>query len=270
MTNIITNRRALVEAVRQASERFGIEYKLFSDDWVIKLSKGERTLFVYASGLDCNGQAAAAIALDKVATYLMLDDAGLPVIPHFLLTSPSSPAPKKDQLRELFNKYGELVIKPTLGKRGQYVRKCDDVAAAVRHIQENPDIDSWAASPFIDVDKELRLVLFDGRPGVAYEKHAAPVINGLKMHNINLGATAKTVALGDVDDQLKELAATALNALGLRLAAVDIVFDATGQPFVLEINSRFSLEHYASSSADNRRLVVDFYSSTIGELFADY
>ena len=89
----------------------------------------------------------------------------------------------------------------------------------------------------------------------------------MKYYNLHRGAEAMLLPGADIPAGLADLAVRSVAALGLRLCAADIVIDAQGTAKVLEINSHFSLDHFADSSASARLFVLDFYDLVIGRLF---
>jgi glutathione synthase/RimK-type ligase-like ATP-grasp enzyme len=268
MSNFITEKRALIEAVKNSSKKFGITATFLSDGWLIRLQKNGRSRFIYVYGFDINSQASAAIATDKVAAYQLLTDNGVAGVPHYLLSSVLDTNIDTASVKELFKSHKSLVIKPNKGSRGELVAKCNNLDEVLAMTKGSP-IPSWAASPFLDISRELRLVVLDGSIVLAYEKRKPQTINGLKMYNLNLGATVQGITVDTVDRDIQTLATKAMDTIGLRLGAVDIVFDTDNTPYVLEINSGFSLEHYALSSPDNRHEVISFYELVIQKLFED-
>jgi glutathione synthase/RimK-type ligase-like ATP-grasp enzyme len=265
MTTYITENWALSEAVQKFCQEQGISYSVFSDNWVMRLGEGRDTHFVIGTALGCNNQASAAIATDKVAAYQLLADAGVPAVAHYLVKSTPDIGLNAVALQELLDEHGSLVLKPLKGGRGSHVGKFETTTAIQDFAQANPE-DAWTVSPYIDIQRELRLVVLDGAVLLAYEKSEPPVINNLRMYNLNLGATPKDVDLAGLDSALKSIAARSLTALGLRLGAVDIVIDADGNAKVLEINTSFSLEHYAATSQQRRQAVVAMYMSVLKSL----
>jgi glutathione synthase/RimK-type ligase-like ATP-grasp enzyme len=266
MTSYVTKNRALLEAIQNSCKKHGIACKMFSDDWIIQLQKGRREHFIYAYGFDCNSQASAAIATDKVATYQLLADRAIAAVPHFLLTSAAQPDIDPATLDGLLKEYGSLVVKPVQGSRGESVARFNDADSILAFTAEN-SVAAWAASPFIEVQREIRLVVFDGSVRLGYEKHNPTVVNELKLFNLNLGTTAEAIVVSKLSRAIQDLAVQSMEAIGLRLGAVDLVFDPDGDVSVLEINSGFSLEHFALMSPQNRKQVVEFYETVVERLF---
>ncbi len=268
MSNYITENRTLIEAIFNLHKKFGIEYELFSEDWVLRLRKDEETHFVYGYGFDINSQVSTYIAQDKVATFELLDDLNINAVPHHLLSSMLKQDVEVSNLNKHFKRYKELVIKPNRGSRGESVAKFNNPVESLNHIKNNYSI-SWAASPYINIRREIRIVILKGSIVFAYEKFDPVTINGLKMFNLNLGAKAKSLMAEDISEQIQLLAKQSMKAIGLNFGAVDIVLDENDTSSILEINSAFSLEHYALISPENRRSVVNFYETIIKELFTE-
>lgn len=267
MTSRITHNRALIEALQNAHLKSSIEFKLFSDDWLIKLDKDDQTRFIFGYAFDINSQASAVIAADKVACYLLLADGKLAAVPHYLLSTVVKPEIDRDYLETLFKANSSLVLKPTDGSRGDLVIKVGDPDELLKHTVMNTRIDSWTVSPHIEIKKEIRLVVLNGVVQLAYEKFDPPSINGLKMFNLNLGASVVGINIKNISEDVTALARDAIKSIGLTLGAVDVVFDADNAPSILEINSGFSLEHFALNSEANRAEVVAFYELVISQLF---
>ncbi len=258
--------RVLVEAIKVACREQGITCTFLSDDWVIRLKKGNVSHFVYGYGLDVNSQASANIAIDKVATYELLKEAQIDAVPHYLLSSPSQPEISSSSLDELLIKHKSLVIKPNLGSRGEMVARVDSVNKAIEFTKDTGVV-SWAVSPYLDIKNELRLVVLNGAVMLAYEKINPQFINNLAMFNLSLGAGSKELKLADISYDLKSVAVKAMEAIGLKFGAVDIVLDEQKSACVLEVNSGFSLEHYAKSSVTAKAQVIELYKKAVETLF---
>jgi glutathione synthase/RimK-type ligase-like ATP-grasp enzyme len=267
MSELATKNRALIEALEIARREHGIRYTFFSDGWVIKLQKGNKTQLIHAySSLNLNLQASLATAQDKVCTYELLSGDGVRAVPHWLLTSQLEPAVKQSDVEALLVHYGSIVVKPTLGMRGALVAKFTNASDLLQYTYDN-QVASWAASPYINIQQEIRTVVLDNQVVFAYEKHNPTTRRGLRMFNITLGATMVPIDPATLSEDMRAMALQSVRALGLRFAAVDIVFDEQGEAFVLEVNTAFSLERYALTSVAAKVKVVDFYTQLVKDLF---
>ena len=251
-------RLTYLQALRNLQARGVLDYHSFSNDWVVKFWRDDRVRFMLSRVPDANSQVAGEIAMDKVGTYLLLADAHLPAVPHFLLSTLAEPEIDRRLLQELLTTHGPLVIKPTLGSMGRDMARCDDIDSIEHHIASHHNA-SWSASPYLDIASETRLIVYGGEVALAYEKINPPFINGMKMFNLNRGATARDIDRAIVSPPIAELAIRAMRTIGLTLGAVDIVTTADGNTSVLEINSRFSIEHYAALHPDYAQKAIAFY-----------
>jgi glutathione synthase/RimK-type ligase-like ATP-grasp enzyme len=266
MSNYVIQNRALIEAVKIAQQRLGITYKLFSQDWIIRLEKNNQTHFIYAYEFAVNSQASAAIATDKVATFELLKDGDVACVPHYLITTPVDTSIDASTLQTLFDTYGSLVVKPTLGSRGDLVRKFSSATEIIEYVGKS-HTPSWSISPFVAIQREIRIVVFKNTICLAYEKYNPKVVKGLKMFNLNLGAAARQLPTDELGTEAGNLALRAMSVIGLQMGAVDIIVDGQNKAQVLEVNSKFSLEHYAAASSENRKSVVDCYLYILREIF---
>jgi glutathione synthase/RimK-type ligase-like ATP-grasp enzyme len=239
-----------------------LHYKTYSRDWIVKFWNDQRAHFMIGYSFDINSQAAAQIAGDKVATYVLLDEAHIATVPHILLTSPDAPMVDQQQLASLFQTYQVLVIKPTHGGHGEDAYLCRDMAQTAR-VLSRQDVPSWTAAPYIDIETEIRLVVHKGIVKLVYRKDEPVEVNDLRMFNLGHGAQATYINLPDVDQHVRDMAQQAMSTIGLSLGAVDIILDRQSIPRVLEINSGFSIEHFAHTSPENRRRAIDFYEDAI-------
>jgi len=256
----------IVEAARLMSRRYGLACTTYSDDWVIVLEKDGRRLVICGYAFGLNTDAASACANDKVATYHLLAAMRLPVVPHYLLSTIVTERVDRQLLGRLLEEHTSLVVKPLRGSRGDMVARFNNARGIVSFMRRNGERE-WTASPFIDIQSETRVVVFDGIIHLVYEKINPVVVGNLKMFNLSKGTEARNVELSEVPQKLKNLATQAMDALNLRIGAVDIVLDSSGTARVIEINSHFSLDHFAESSEANKTLVVQFYEFIIGKTF---
>lgn len=254
--------------MRLSENKLNIKYTYFSDVRLVRLQKDSKTRFIFGYCFDINPEAAAELANDKAAMYEVMVDSGIAAIPHYLLSNVIKPTVALSDLVNLFEKHKSLVIKPNNGNKGEMIAKFDHPEQALKYIEDNPKM-SWCASQYIDIAREVRIVVLNGTARLACEKVKPKMINGLEMHNLTLGATAKGLKLSDIDNSVIKLAEQSVKAIGLNMGAVDIVLNHDGNPYVLEINDGFSLERFASSSNEARVEVVSYYEQAIAELFKD-
>lgn len=245
--------RLMVESIRGICERRSIDFLSLSDDWLLEMTKNGKTRHVLGYNFSLNDAAAASIARDKVATHVLLNYKGVPSVPHVLLRPKVS-----DEQKRTLEGWNKIVVKPIDGSGGHGVRLFTDADEAIQWI-ESTDIPAWAAAPWLDITREIRLVLLDQKPLIVYEKQPVTVA-GLKMFNLGLGAIPKDYM---PDTDLLRLAAEAQATLGLRLSAVDIIETTDGERQVLEINSGFMMEHYMRFLPEYKQRGIEAYERII-------
>lgn len=248
--------RLMVKIIANICQENNISFVSLSDDWLLELRKGDKVWQILGYKFSLNDAVAAAISADKVATYTLLSRAGISSVEHILLRPKIS-----TQQKAALSYLQKVVVKPLDGSGGQNVRLFDSSNQAINWI-ESTDISAWALSPFYDLKNETRIILLDGELLLAYQKQPT-LKDGLKMFNLGLGATPKDI---QPDDDMITMARLAQSTLGLRLSAIDIVETIAGEKFILEVNSGFMMEHYASYSLENYEKVSKLYEIIINTL----
>jgi glutathione synthase/RimK-type ligase-like ATP-grasp enzyme len=249
--------RLLPRIVRDICVARGIRMTSFSDDWLIELEKDQQTARILGYKFSINDSVSAGIAQDKVATYELLNYHDVPAVEHRLIRTKVGDTDWRD-----WSWSDGMVIKPLMGTSGHGV-------GVVRSTDEATDwmsargIEAWAVSSLLDIQREIRVIMLDGRVLLAYEKQPV-VAEGLKMFNLGKGALPKNIELSR---EVESLAKDAIQAIGLRLAAVDIIEVSSGELSVLEINDGFMMEHYARFSQDNRRKTQQLYEAVVAVMF---
>lgn len=255
--------RLLPGMVRAVCAELDINVQEFSKDWVLRLTKGDQRLDIVGYKFGCNSATAAAISQDKVAAHLVLQSVGLPSVPHVLLRSVLS-QPVDLAAAEQVLATGPAVLKPLDGTGGRelsLVRSTAEIESLIAASGEP----AWALSPWQDIATEQRLIMLDGTIVLAYDKRQPVERHGLKLFNSSAGAQPVII---EPATGLVGLAERATHAIGLRLAAVDIVTLAGGEQRILEVNDGFMLEHFARQSDDYRQTAVAAYRHIIAELLA--
>jgi [lysine-biosynthesis-protein LysW]--L-2-aminoadipate ligase len=129
------------------------------------------------------------------------------------------------------------VVKPLVGSWGRLVTPVADEATArlvLEYVAALPHPTSHIVYVQEMVEKQgrdLRIAVVGGR-AVAAAHRSGPQWRT----NVHLGATVRACAL---TEELSRLAVDAAAAVGAEIAGVDVVEDADGRPFVLEVNHGF-------------------------------
>jgi RimK family alpha-L-glutamate ligase len=165
--------------------------------------------------------------VDKSMTSFLLSRAGIPTPPTW--ATESAAAARTIVQREAAS--GPLVLKPLFGSQGRnlrLVRSAEDVpdphdVAGVYYLQRYLGIERDGGF------RDFRVLVSQGRVIAAMVRHAPHWITNVKRGGRPVAAVA--------DATMKDLALRAAAAVGANFAGVDILYDADGQPTVLEVNS---------------------------------
>ncbi len=246
--------RRMVQMIRAICHEREATLTSFSSDWILEIRKGDRTGRVFGYKFSLNNSASANLAQDKVGAYEVLSAANIPAVPHQLL---------RTKIGEVAYplEWKDVVLKPLVGTSGHLVQAFtnkSDVYAAIR----DSSVEAWALSPRLDIQREMRLVVLDGRVLLSYEKHPTQS-TGLTMFNLGQGATPEGIV---PSDSMVQLAVAAQSTLGLRVCAVDIVETSGGEQMILEVNDGIMMEYYTRHSEANAKRSYDAYDKIISSM----
>jgi RimK family alpha-L-glutamate ligase len=162
--------------------------------------------------------------VDKSMTSFALARSAIPTPPTWTVQSLA------DARVILAREAAPLVLKPLFGSQGRglrLIRTADDLPA--------PDDTSgvYYLQRFVGVERDgfhdFRLLVSGGRVIAAMMRHSTEWIT-----NIKRGGRPVTVA---ANDDMKAVAVRAAAAVGADFAGVDLLYDASDRPCVLEVNS---------------------------------
>lgn len=257
--------RPLREAIRLSEDNSDIKYTYISSR-IVRLEKKSKIHFIFGYFFDNNPSAAAILTNHKAMMYEVLKEAKVASVPHYALSKLTDPKPIGSNLDELLEKYGDLVIKPNHGYGGDKIARFNDADLAMKFMTDNSGL-FWCASPYTEITREIRIVVLNGVAKLTHEKVEPKQIGNLKMYNLKLGAASKSLELSELNHNWIGMAQDAVRAVGMNMAAVDIVLDQQERPYVLEINDSFSLDRFAQSSDEAYTKVVKFYQEALETLF---
>jgi len=180
-------------------------------------------IFALQSGKSIN------ICADKIHTAQILSAYKLPVPKQFFCISP------KD-IAFLIKKLGDLpvILKEITGSKGA------NIILLESPLQTNMTLESYykKGTKFIlqqylnNGGKDERHIVIGDKVVCSMERQAPK--NDIRA-NVSLAGTAKKI---QATDQVKELCIKAVQSIpGLNFAGVDIIIDADGKPYIIEINS---------------------------------
>lgn len=176
--------RALVAIVRRWADQHAVRVEMLGEGWILRLTRGETVRFIHGYAFDLNTAATHNIAGDKAATSDVLAAAGVPRVEHRLFLHPdlaryiAHPGNWRPMLAFFDACRRDVVVKDNTGTGGRGVHRARteiELEAAALALFERGH--SVALSPFIDIEKETRLVMLDGRCEAAYAK-IRPAVTG--------------------------------------------------------------------------------------------
>lgn len=261
--------RLLVGMLAAICREANIACRPLAGGWILRLERAADVFDIYGFQFPLNSAAACLIAGDKAATAELLAVCGLPAVEHALFRRrehPHDPEPWPALAAYFAAHGGDLVCKPNSGSGGARVARVSELEA-LRAVSEALFLSerAIALSPWLAIEAEYRLILCRGERLLAYRKLPPP--QGWK-HNLALGAWAELLAPGPELEALTELARSTMTALGLELAAIDIVA-AGGQLRVLEANSGIMLERFARQGEQEYALALGVYRHVVQEMLGD-
>ncbi len=125
-----------------------------------------------------------------------------------------------------------LVMKPLFGSQGMGVRKLDHQSAFPVPMEQHVE-GLYYLQSYIDSGEgawhDFRVFVINGQAVAAMVRHGSSWVN-----NVALGARCEAVS---IDSEIADLAVAAAKAIGIDYCGVDVIRDAKGQLFVLEVNS---------------------------------
>jgi len=254
--------RLLPVFVQEICREQHIDYRSFSDNWMLRLERDGIRKWVIGYTFDLNPAASVALSSDKVASYQALTADGLPAIEHYLARSRASAAVLAKNLTDVPHDR-PVVIKPLQGASGHGIHLFSRLDEATAYVSNQAHTD-WTISPWYDIAAETRLIIGNGTLVHAYEKQNPVMRDGLLFYNLSMGARAIDI---EPTTEMVQLSCDAVKSIGLNLAAVDIVTLADGSTRILEINSGIMMEHYARQSDEYKNRARGVYGAIIESMF---
>ncbi len=243
-------------------KELNISHLALSNDWILKLSKNQKTIYVIDNHFSLNSDSAILLANDKVATYEILNHADLPAVPHFLLSIHFPKALNQKILQQHLN--FPLVLKPNSGRQGQDVFLLQDQTQILAKIPELfTKYQSLAICPYLKSRYEYRIFCLNKQAILTYQKE-----NSFSWkHNLKAGASVTILnPLHPKHQPLTKLALDSCQALGLNFATVDILDTKDGFK-VLEINSGVSTFLFSQKTPDGLKFATDIYRKVLESIF---
>ncbi len=261
--------RVLPQMIERVCDELGLNYQVYCDGWLLRITNDQQAAFVFGYTFSLNSSSAAEIAKDKVATYHVLHGAGVSVVPHYLLRPPVHGVVTSELINSVVpDDVWPLVVKPLEGSSGKYVFVIEGAGELREHCNERGGI-VWAASPLMQAKSEIRVVILDGQVQLIYRKvPRGSESTDMPLYNLGLGAQAQMIDPSDeVYSYLVEIAQQTVQAMQLRVAAVDVFQLPDGSYSVLEVNASIAFEHFARQSAQNWQAAMACYKAILQKIF---
>ena len=219
---MLNSQRTFVDAVKRYCAAHGIGIEIRSQGWLVIMQRGPQRHLAFGYDLGLNSAVAHRIANDKAATAEVLQLCGIPCIPHTLFLSPQMNEyvpPQRSwetMLALLTENPNGLVVKPNEGTSGDSVFKVStepDLELAVHRIFSSSL--GLAISPYVEIENEVRVVLLDHHPVVAYSKNRPAVTGDGKHSLLELALEATPLGLRSrvLPGMLADLDSAALDAI---------------------------------------------------------
>ena len=190
--------------------------------------------------------------VDKAMTSFLLHHHGVPTPPTWVCESRQQ---AQNIIRRETMAGRALVIKPLFGSQGMGVRRLDHNSAFPVPMEQHVD-GLYYLQSYIDSGEgawhDYRVFVIQGRAVAAMARHGSTWIN-----NVAMGARCEPVA---VSGAVAELALAAARAVDIDYCGVDVIANAAGELYVLEVNSIPAWKGLQAVSAQNiaQMLVDDF------------
>lgn len=175
--------RLIEDLVHEICASDGITLRSYSADWIYRFEKNARSGFLFGYDFDLNSATAKTIAKDKAATAELLQAAEVPSIPHHLVHHPDLRAyvPSEGnwtRLLELLERSNRaLVCKSNDGTGGIDVYRARterELESAVTNLLARRR--SCAVSPYVAIDREVRVFVLNGEAHILYEKERESLV----------------------------------------------------------------------------------------------
>ncbi len=171
--------------IGEICKELNIDFKIISKDWVMVLTKGNKTKCISGYKFPLNDNAISNVLDDKYALYDLCKLKNIPIIEHSILFNPHSKLGSNTQvlLNEYFQKYQkDVVIKPNNGTEGTdiyHITKFNDLVTKANELFKTNF--SISICPFYDIEAEYRVIVLDAKVELIFEKERLEVIgDGIK------------------------------------------------------------------------------------------
>jgi len=298
--------RTIVKMIENYCKTNSVTLTKLSADWILKLTKNNKTRYIVGYQFDLNSSATSAVCLDKSATSEILELYDIPHVHHELFMTPNDLPGNWEKMIEFLNTHKKIVCKINDGTGGKDVYLADDVKKLEKAVHKIFSKERYIAlAPYYEIKNEYRAIILNGNVKLLYSKERPFVIgdgkstllqliankftnltktdlSGISInkileknekyfiswkHNLGLGASPKIVTDEKIARRISEIALKACDAVNGKFVSVDIIETDDGL-FVLEINSGIMTENFSSESSENYKIAEKIYGEAINLMFS--
>jgi glutathione synthase/RimK-type ligase-like ATP-grasp enzyme len=163
-------KRNLESIIKSICKKNNIKYDLIGQGFIFKLTKKNKTQFVYGYNFPCNNVCASKICDDKAATSEILKKNKISTFEHtFYMRGFFT----KEEILKTFKKFNNnVVVKPNNGTGGKNVIHCVTFPSLLKAIDTilNSGI-NFSISPFYDYEHEYRIIVYKKKNMIFYCKN---------------------------------------------------------------------------------------------------
>ena len=259
------------ELIKEICNENGITIQHLSQDYILRLTKGERVRHIFGPYWDINSASADRLACDKAGCYIVMESAGVHAIEHIIIYNPLRWAyllEDKGTMLDLVAYFEannrRIVAKPNQGAQGHGVRYCDTLLSLERAVQTTfltePAV---ALSPYHEISTEYRVFYLNGRAYYMYGKTKGDDWR----HNLAQGAKAFEVNDDVLQAKLADLAVQAARSIDINFATIDIALLENDALAIMEINSGVQAQYLLEQLPHKRDTVKSIYANAICSMF---
>lgn len=298
--------------LKEICKEENIKMTYLSKEWIILLEKDNKSKILAGYKFDLNHHGIGEVCDDKYALYELLAYYKLPIVEHNIVYAPTN---KEDYakgcnnieyLKELFLRYNkDVVLKVNNGTCGNNVYHITNINDLEKYYTMlNTRAFSLSLCPFIDIENEYRVIMFQNKPELIYKKEL-PIVYGngystikelliefnpeyFKSYNkdnkdivlkekeeyvynwkFNLSGGAKSSF--DIKEEVKKeitsLAIKVSKTINLEFGSIDIIKDKKGNYYVLEINSGVMMDNFIKEIDNGYEIAKSIYKKAIKAMF---
>lgn len=289
--------------IKDICKKKEIEYRLVSKDWIMVLTKKNKTRYIVGYKFDLNDHASGQICDDKYALYDVLKKHHIPVAEHFIIFNNYN----KEKIKEYSKKYNyNIVVKNNTGTCGNdmnHVLNEKELFSSIDHLLNK--YYSISINPYYEIKNEYRTIILNGQVELFYGKKK-PIVTGdgkktiyelllefneyyfkdfneskelkriLKENEIYEFNWQFNLSKGSIPffleneikkQQIIQLAVKVAQKLNLKFVSIDIIELETGEFLVLEANSGVMMESFIKLAENGREIATNIYEKAVEEMF---